>query len=65
MMTTMMMQVSDISKAFSPVVFPGHAKLSKKEKVEWDSRSRSVTLWPSLMIFLLLVFLTHVMQFEL
>jgi hypothetical protein len=33
--------VSDISKAFSPVVFPGHAKLSKKEKVEWDSRSVS------------------------
>jgi hypothetical protein len=56
MMMTMMMQVSDISKAFSPVVFPGHAKLSKKEKVEWDSRSRSVTLLPSLMIFLLLVF---------
>jgi hypothetical protein len=56
MIITMVMQVSDISKAFSPVVFPGQAKLSKKEKVEWDSRLRSVTLLPSLMTFLLLVF---------
>jgi len=33
--------VGDISRTFSPVFFPRHSKLSKKEKVEWINRSFS------------------------
>jgi hypothetical protein len=33
--------VADISRTFSPVFFPRHSKLSKKEKVEWINRSFS------------------------
>jgi hypothetical protein len=35
------LQVGDISTTFSPVFFPRHCKLSKKEKVEWINRLRT------------------------
>lgn len=43
-----MLQVGDISRTFSPVFFPRHSELSKKEKVEWINRLRThcITIQP-------------------
>jgi hypothetical protein len=43
--------VGDISRTFSPVFFPRHSNLSKKEKVEWINRLRThyITIQPARM----------------